>query len=165
MKKITLAGGCFWGVEAYFAQLKGVINTRVGYANGIIENPTYELVKTGTTNFVEAVEIDYDENIITLETLLSHLFRFIDPTSINRQGNDFGTQYRTGIYYTDLSDKEVSEVFLNKEQKNYQLPIAVEVKPLNNFYEAEEYHQKYLDKNPGGYCHVNLNLIKQEEKK
>lgn len=165
MKKITLAGGCFWGVEAYFAQLKGVINTRVGYANGIIENPIYELVKTGTTNFVEAVEIDYDENIITLETLLSHLFRFIDPTSINRQGNDFGTQYRTGIYYTDLSDKEVSEVFLNKEQKNYQLPIAVEVKPLNNFYEAEEYHQKYLDKNPGGYCHVNLNLIKQEEKK
>lgn len=165
MKKITLAGGCFWGVEAYFAQLKGVINTRVGYANGIIENPTYELVKTGTTNFVEAVEIDYDENIITLETLLSHLFRFIDPTSINRQGNDFGTQYRTGIYYTDLSDKEVSEVFLNKEQKNYQLPIAVEVKPLNNFYEAEEYHQKYLDKNPGGYCHVNLNLIKQKEKK
>lgn len=165
MKKITIAGGCFWGVEAYYSQLKGVINTRAGYANGLIKNPTYEQVKTGATNFVEAVEIEYDEKIITLEKILEHLFRFIDPTSINQQGNDYGTQYRTGIYYTDLKDREISLNFIYNEQKKYKKPITVEVKPLINFYEAEEYHQKYLEKNPGGYCHVNLKLIKKEEKK
>ena len=164
MKKIVLAGGCFWGVDAYFSQLKGVENTIVGYANGKIENPTYEEVKTGTTDFVEAVEITYNEDI-TLMKILEHLFRFIDPTLINQQGNDVGSQYRTGIYYIETGDKKIALEFIANEQKKYAKPIMVEVLPLINFYEAEAYHQKYLDKNPSGYCHVNLNLIKSSEKK
>ncbi len=165
MSKIVLAGGCFWGVEAYYQRLKGIEKTKCGYANGIIENPSYTQVKTGSTEFVEAVEIYYDDSIISFENLLEHLFRFIDPTSLNKQGGDIGTQYRTGIYYENEADKERALKFIAAKQKFYKKPIVVEVKPLLNFYEAEEYHQKYLDKNPMGYCHVNLNLIKPEEKK
>ncbi|NLG82567.1 MAG: peptide-methionine (S)-S-oxide reductase MsrA [Bacilli bacterium] len=165
MKKIVLAGGCFWGVEAYYQRLKGIEKTRVGYANGNIQNPTYQQVKTGTTDFVEAVELYYDENIISFRTILEHLFRFIDPTSLNRQGGDIGTQYRTGIYYEDEVSRQEALEFIQEKQKDYDKPIVVEVKPLENFYEAEEYHQKYLDKNPYGYCHVDLNLLKPWERK
>ncbi|HEY8364097.1 MAG TPA: peptide-methionine (S)-S-oxide reductase MsrA [Haloplasmataceae bacterium] len=165
MKKIVIAGGCFWGVERYYSLLKGIEKTKVGYANGNIENPTYQEVKTGKTNFVEAVELTYDENVISLNKILEHLFRFIDPTSLNHQGGDFGTQYRTGIYYEDIEDKKLAIEFIKAMQKNYQEPIVVEVLPLHNFYDAEEYHQKYLEKNPSGYCHVNIHLIKPEEKK
>jgi len=165
MKKIVLAGGCFWGVEAYYQRLKGVEKTRVGYANGKFPNPTYEQVKTGETNFVEAVEIYYDENIISFRTILEHLFRFIDPTSLNRQGGDIGTQYRTGIYYEDEESHQEALKFIQEKQAEYDKPIVVEVKSLENFYEAEEYHQKYLDKNPYGYCHVDLSLLKPWERK
>ncbi len=165
MKQIVLAGGCFWGVEAYFSRLKGVNKTRVGYANGKIMNPTYQMVKTGKTEFVEAVEITYNEVEIDLETLFNHLFRIIDPTSFNKQGGDVGSQYRTGIYYEDEKDMEKAIRFITKKQNEYSEPIVLEVKQLQNFYQAEEYHQKYLDKNPTGYCHINLGLLKDDEKK
>jgi peptide-methionine (S)-S-oxide reductase len=165
MKRIVLGGGCFWGVEGYFQRLIGIHSTRVAYANGSIDNPSYKQVKKGDTNFCEVVELEYDENLITLETILDHLFRFIDPTSLNRQAEDEGTQYRTGIYYEVSVDRDIANAYLTKKQKNYDQPIVVEVKKLENIYEAEEYHQKYLDKNPTGYCHVNFGLLKPEELK
>jgi len=165
MKKIVIAGGCFWGVEAYYKRLKGIEATSVGYANGKIENPTYQQVKIGNTDFVEVVELTYNENIISLEKIFEHLFRFIDPTSLNKQGGDIGTQYRTGIYYESNDEMEKAIAFITNEQNKYYLPIVVEVNLLDSFYEAEVYHQKYLDKNPSGYCHVNFDLIRPEELK
>ena len=165
MKRIVLAGGCFWGVEAYFKLLKGVIDTEVGYTNGNFDNPTYQdLIKHRATH-AEAVAITYDDKLISLETLLGHMFRFIDPTSVDKQGNDIGHQYRTGIYYKDESDREVALAFLNKKAEFYKKPLAIEVIPEQGFFNAEEYHQDYLDKNPYGYCHVNLGLVKKEERK
>ncbi len=157
MKKIVLAGGCFWGVEAYFAQINGVLETQVGYANGTKETPTYQEVCTGTTGHAEVCEIVYDETLVTLEMLLERLWRIIDPTLIDRQGGDIGNQYRTGIYYIDSSDLEVIKQSVSDESKKYKLPITTEVLPLKSYYPAEEYHQKYLDKNPNGYYHINLN--------
>src|SRR5690554_3159790 len=156
MKEIVLAGGCFWGVEGYYQRLKGIVETHVGYANGKIENPTYQQVKTGNTAFVEAVRLTYDDSVIDLRTILEHLFRFIDPTSLNKQGGDVGTQYRTGVYFQEKADEWVALDFIAEQQANYKKPIQVEVKPLENYYAAEEYHQKYLDKNPTGYCHVDF---------
>ena len=163
MKEIILAGGCFWGVEAYFQRLNGVIKTEVGYTDGVSENPTYKEVCSGTTNHAEACKIIYDENIITLEKILEHFFRIIDPTSLNRQGYDIGTQYRTGIYYKTAEDKEIAENFIKAEAEKYNKPIVVDIKKESRFWNAEEYHQNYLIKNPKGYCHVDLNLIKDEE--
>ena len=163
MKEIILAGGCFWGVEAYFQRLNGVIKTEVGYTDGISESPTYKEVCSGTTNHAEACKIIYDENIITLEKILEHFFRIIDPTSLNRQGHDIGTQYRTGVYYKTDEDKEITEKFILSKAKDYKKPIVVDVKKESRFWDAEEYHQNYLIKNPGGYCHVDLDLIKEEE--
>ena len=163
MKEIILAGGCFWGVEAYFQRLNGVIKTVVGYTDGVSENPTYKEVCSGTTNHAEACKIIYDENIITLEKILEHFFRIIDPTSLNRQGYDIGTQYRTGIYYKFAEDKEIAENFIKAEAEKYNKPIVVDIKKESRFWNAEEYHQNYLIKNPKGYCHVDLNLIKDEE--
>jgi len=165
MKRIVLAGGCFWGVEAYFQQLKGVSKTRVGYANGNFANPKYEDLLAHKATHAEAVDITYDENDISLDTLLSHMFRFIDPTILDRQGHDIGHQYRTGVYYVDESDLPVIKSFMSKQQPFYKKPIVVEVLPLQGFYDAEEYHQDYLLKNPFGYCHVDLRLIKPGEKK
>lgn len=164
-KTIVLAGGCFWGVEAYYKRLKGVLDTQVGYTNGNKPNPTYQEVCDEIATHAEAVKIVYDDALITLEKLLEHMFRFIEPTSVNRQGHDEGIQYRTGVYYTDAQEKKTAENFLKAQQKNYKEPIAVEVKKLDGFYDAELYHQDYLDKNPKGYCHVNLNLVKKEERK
>ena len=163
MKEIILAGGCFWGVEAYFQRLNGVIKTVVGYTDGSSENPTYKEVCSGTTNHAEACKIIYDENIITLEKILEHFFRIIDPTSLNRQGHDIGTQYRTGIYYKTAEDKKTAERFILAEAGKYSRPIVVDIKKESRFWDAEEYHQNYLIKNPQGYCHVDLNLIKEEE--
>ncbi len=163
MKKIIFAGGCFWGVEAYFKQLEGVVTTKVGYIDGDRENPTYEEVCNGTTNHAEAVEIFYDS--ITLDKLLEHYFRIIDPTAIDRQGPDVGKQYRTGIYFSKLADLDIIIKYIKEEQKKYDDPIAVEVRPESAFYLAETYHQDYLDKNPSGYCHVNLDLATDDEKK
>jgi methionine-S-sulfoxide reductase len=165
MGKIWIAGGCFWGVEVYFNNLIGVDETIVGYAQGNVENPTYELVKKGHTGHTETVEIVYDATVITLKELLLHTFRFIDPTSLNKQGEDIGTQYRAGFYYENDDDLQTITEFISVMQSNYEAPIVVEVEPIKCFYEAEDYHQKYLDKNPDGYCHVDLNLILPTERK
>ncbi len=153
-KEIYLAGGCFWGTEHYFRQVQGVLETEVGYANGITENPTYEEVCTGETQFAETVHVTYDPQVVSLGFLLELYFKAIDPTSLNRQGNDVGTQYRTGIYYIDADDLPEIEQAYKAEQQHYALPLAVEKLPLKNFYTAEEYHQDYLVKNPRGYCHI-----------
>lgn len=155
-EKIYLAGGCFWGVEAYFSRLEGVEDAVSGYANGIIKNPTYEQVVTGSTGFAETVLVKYNPDIIALDDILENYFEIVDPTSLNKQGNDVGTQYRSGIFYEKDADKDVIENFIAQEQKKYTKPIVTEVLKLENFYEAEEYHQNYLDKNPHGYCHIDL---------
>lgn len=157
MKEIVLAGGCFWGVEEYISRVSGIIETRVGYANGTKENPTYEEVCTNTTGHAEAVYIKFDENIISLEDLLNRFWRIIDPTLKNRQGPDIGSQYRTGIYYIDKKDLPIIMKTYNEQKGKYGVKIATEVELLKVFYDAEEYHQKYLKKNPGGYCHIDLN--------
>lgn len=156
LRTIYLAGGCFWGVEAYMKKLPGVVDTDVGYANGNTENPTYEKVCSGKTGYAETVKVVYDPDSITTEQLLDGFFKVVDPTSVNQQGNDRGDQYRSGIYYTEEGDKAIAEAAIDKQKKHYSSPIATEVLPLKNFYMAEEYHQDYLDKNPGGYCHINL---------
>lgn len=156
MKSIVLAGGCFWGVQAYFQRLDGVEMTKVGYANGITLNPAYEEVCEGNTNHAEAVMIQYNEDKIYLETILDKYWAIIDPTLLNRQGNDIGTQYRTGIYYLD--EEDLASIVKSKDQlqKTLSKAILTEIKPLEKFFEAEEYHQNYLIKNPNGYCHINL---------
>ena len=158
-KDIYLAGGCFWGTEHYFKQIEGVVDTEVGYANGIIEHPTYEQVCTDTTRFAETVHVTYAPDVVSLEFLLQMYFKAIDPVSVNQQGHDIGTQYRTGIYYTDAADLVVINKVYDDEQQHYQQPLAVEKQPLENFYTAEEYHQDYLDKKPDGYCHLPLELF------
>lgn len=159
MKKIVLAGGCFWGVEAYFDTIKGITSTKVGYANGKTENPTYEEVCNNNTGFAEACYIEYDETAVSLEKILDAYWKVVDPTIKDRQGHDIGNQYRTGIYYFDEEDVEVIRKSKENEQKKYDNPIITEIKPLKNFYDAEEYHQKYLDKNPNGYCHIPRELL------
>ena len=156
MKNIVVAGGCFWGVEAYFKLIKGVVTTRVGYANGHKENPTYKEVCTGTTGHAEVCKITYDDNLIGLKRILKYLFRIIDPTLLNRQGNDRGTQYRTGIYYNNETEAREIEEYIEEIASNYSSPIVTEVLPLTSYYDAEDYHQDYLTKNPGGYCHIDI---------
>lgn len=157
--EIYFAGGCFWGTEHFMQQIRGVKSTEVGYANGTIKDPTYEQVCTGNTGAAETVKVTYDPQEVKLDLLLQLYFKTIDPTSLNRQGGDRGTQYRTGIYYTDKEDLPVIESAIAGLAKNYEKPIVVEVKPLSNFYGAEAYHQDYLDKNPGGYCHISPDLF------
>lgn len=159
IKTIYFAGGCFWGTEHFFKQIDGVINTTVGYANSLIPNPTYKEVCSGETMAAEGVEVQYDPERVDLTTLIDMYFLTIDPTSVNRQGNDRGTQYRTGIYYTDSIQQRAAIDAVKAREAKYGKPIAVEVKPLQNFYPAEEYHQDYLDKSPGGYCHINPKLF------
>lgn len=158
MKEIALAGGCFWGVDEFFSRKEGVLSTKSGYSNGQVENPTYEEVCTGKTGHAETVYVQYDESKISLETILEKFFKVIDPTSLNRQGNDIGTQYRTGIYYIDAADKTVIDEFIAYKSPKYNRPIVVEVESLRNFFDAEEYHQDYLKKNPRGYCHIDLSI-------
>lgn len=159
LREIWLAGGCFWGLEAYLDRLSGVIATSVGYANGNTEYPTYEQVCHNNTGHAETVYVVYDPGRIGLPKLLAYFFKVVDPTTLNRQGNDRGIQYRSGIYYRDASDKPVIEQVIAEEQKKYPAPIVVEVLPLSNYYVAEEYHQKYLKKNPGGYCHIDISAL------
>lgn len=156
MKKIVLGGGCFWGMEAYFKRLNGIVKTEVGYANGQTLEPTYKEVCSNTTGHAEVLYLEYDPAIISLETILFHLWKVIDPTLLNRQGGDIGSQYRTGIYYVDETDIPVISASREKEQLRYEKPIVTEVEPLKYYYPAEEYHQDYLTKNPGGYCHIKL---------
>ncbi len=161
MKKIIFAGGCFWGVEAYFNTIDGVFATKVGYANGHTQNPTYEEVSEHGTGYAEACYLEYDENKVQLKKLLSAYWKVVDPTITDRQGHDVGNQYRTGIYYVDDKDLEVILESKEEEQKNYKDNIVTEIAPLKNFYDAEVYHQKYLDKNPNGYCHIPRDLLKK----
>ena len=158
-KTIYFAGGCFWGTEHLMELVDGVVDTEVGYANGVVENPSYEQVCTGDTGAAETVKVTYDDDRVALSTLLRLYFRSIDPLSLNRQGNDCGTQYRTGIYYTDPADAEVVTAEVATLQRRHKQPLALEYGELRNFYPAEEYHQQYLDKNPRGYCHVSRELF------
>lgn len=156
IREIYLAGGCFWGMEAYFQRINGIEEVISGYANGSFPNPSYEDLIYRNSGHAETVKIKYDENKINLKTILKYYFRVVDPTSINRQGNDIGIQYRSGIYYQELEEKEIILNVIEEEQKKYSEKIVVEVLPLLRFDPAEEYHQNYLKKNPKGYCHINL---------
>ena len=155
MPEIYLAGGCFWGLEKYLASIRGVLSTQAGYANGKTENPTYEQVCYEDTGHAETVKVEYDPTILSLGFLLELFYNAIDPVSVNRQGGDTGLQYRTGIYYVDGKDRSVIEYSLARLEERLAQPPAIEVLPLHQFYPAEEYHQRYLEKNPGGYCHIN----------
>ena len=159
VKDIYLAGGCFWGTEHYFKLINGVVETEVGFANGNTQNPTYQEVYTDQTGFAETVHIRYNPDVVSLEFLLQMYFKAIDPISLNKQGHDEGTRYRTGIYYTNPDDLPIIMKVYAEEQKHWQQPLAVEKQPLENFYTAEEYHQDYLDKNPTGYCHLPQSLF------
>ena len=161
---IYLAGGCFWGVEKYMSLVNGVIDAESGYANGAIDSPTYKDVSTGRSGYTETVRVEYDPAVAPLPFLLDLFYKAIDPTTLNRQGNDVGTQYRSGIYYSDPADLPVIEASLAKLQERYDKPIVVEAKPLSNFTPAEDYHQDYLDKNPGGYCHISPGLFDEAAK-
>ena len=169
IKEIYLAGGCFWGTEHYFKQIEGVVETEVGFANGHTDNPTYKEVYTDETGHAETVRIKYDSDIVRLKFMLLMFFKAIVPTSLNKQGHDEGTRYRTGVYYVSTDDVPIIEKVFTDEQKKYQQPLVVEKLPLKKFFNAEEYHQDYLDKNPTGYCHLPLELFefarKAKEKK
>ena len=159
MKEIYFAGGCFWGTQHYLKQIRGVVGTEAGYANGEPENPTYKQVYTDTTGYAETVRVLYDPAVISLQQLVELYFHSVDPTLLNRQGGDVGTRYRTGIYYTSPEDLSVIQAVYDKVAAEYDIPLVVELQPLMNFYPAEEYHQDYLDKNPEGYCHIPLALM------
>lgn len=160
MKTIYLAGGCFWGTEHYMSQFEGVVETVVGYANGNVADPAYEEVYTDQTGHAECVKVIYDDEMISLATLCRLFFRSIDPLLLNRQGGDIGTRYRTGIYWNDTDDQAVVEEVYAEIQRKYNEPLVVEKSSLKCFYSAEEYHQKYLVKNPEGYCHLSLSTLK-----
>ena len=152
--QIILAGGCFWGMEKYFQEIEGVVETEVGFANGNTKDPTYEDVSYRNTGHAEVVKIKYDPDVASLPFLLNMYYKVIDPTVLNRQGNDVGTQYRTGIYFLDPQEEAVIKNSINQLQEQYTKTIAIEVMPLDNYTAAGREHQKYLDKNPNGYCHI-----------
>ena len=158
MRTIYLAGGCFWGMQKFFDQFEGVLSTQVGYANGPDRAPTYQEV-CRNSGHAETVRIDYDEGKLSLEKLMDLYFMVIDPLSVNRQGGDAGIQYRTGVYYTDPSQLPALQAAFDRESRKLGAPLAVELLPLQNFFPAEAYHQKSLDKNPGGYCHIPAKML------
>ena len=160
MKTIFLAAGCFWGAQHYLKQIRGVVETETGFANGDTENPTYKEVYTDKTGYAEAVRVVFDPEVLPLRKLLNLYFDCIEPTSVNRQGEDEGTRYRTGIYYIEPEDYlTIKEVF-DEVQRGYSAPLAVEVEPIRKFFPADESHQDYLDKHPDGYCHLPLALFR-----
>ena len=159
IKSIYFAGGCFWGTEHFFKQIDGVTFTETGYANGSTPDPTYRQVYTDTTGYAETVHVEYDNDVIDLEFLVRMFFKAIDPTSLNRQGEDVGTRYRTGIYYTDAEELPCIKKIYDEIGRQYESPLVVELEPLKNFYRAEDYHQDYLENNPDGYCHLPLELF------
>ena len=162
MRTIYLAGGCFWGMQKFFDQFDGVLSTEVGYANGPDRAPTYRQV-CENSGHAETVKIGYDEERLSLEKLLELYFLVIDPLSLNKQGEDEGIQYRTGVYYTDADQLPALKAAFAAEERKVGGPLAVELLPLHNFFPAEEYHQKYLDKNPGGYCHIPQSRLHMAE--
>jgi len=157
-QKVTFAAGCFWGVEEYFSRIKGVIATQVGYTGGKSKNPDYQAVCSGETGHAEAVEITFNPNEISFDALLEHFFKIHDPTSINKQANDIGSQYRSAIFCYTPEQLEIAT--LEKEKCNrsglFSRPLVTEIKMISEFFPAEDHHQKYLKKNPGGYCHIKL---------
>ena len=159
IKEIYLAGGCFWGTQHFLKQINGVVSTSVGYANGTVPNPTYNEVYTDKTGHVETVRVCYDSDVVSLEMILDLYFQTIDPTSLDQQGPDIGTRYRTGIYYTDVDDVDVIKNVTKRIALQYIQPIVVEIERLECFYLAEYYHQDYLDKNPTGYCHIPKSMF------
>lgn len=159
IKSIYFAGGCFWGTEHFFKQIEGVTFTETGYANGSTPDPTYRQVYTDTTGYAETVHVEYDNDVIDLEFLVRMFFKAIDPTSLNRQGEDVGTRYRTGIYYTDAEELPCIKKIYDEIGRQYESPLVVELEPLKNFNRAEDYHQDYLENNPDGYCHLPLELF------
>ena len=177
MAEIYFAGGCFWGTEHFFKQIHGVTLTEAGYANGNADwreavkgsgaparmdgdgGPSYRQVCTDKIGFAETVRVVYDPGVVSLKFLLEMYFAAIDPTTLNRQGHDEGSQYRTGIYYLSDKDLPVIEKAMEEERRKHEVPLVTEVLPLEDFYNAEEYHQDYLDKNPDGYCHLPVSLF------
>ena len=159
-RTIYFAGGCFWGVEHFFKGVDGVLATEPGYANGSFENPTYEQVYTDTTGFAETVRVDYDPDRVSLQKLVRLFFTIIDPLSLNRQGHDEGTRYRTGVYYVSPEDVPVIEAEFSALRSRIGEGCVVEFEPLKCFYGAEERHRDYLDKNAGGYCHLPLRTFR-----
>ena len=162
MKTIYFAGGCFWGVQKYFSLVKGVLETEVGYANGTKDNPSYQDLKKGYDDASETVKIIYDENIVSLEKLLELLLRVINPYSVNKQGEDEGVQYRTGVYFINPEDELIVKQYFKKHLND---DYKIEILPLKKYFLAEEYHQDYLNKNPTGYCHINMAKLNPDERK
>lgn len=160
MQEIYLAGGCFWGVEEYFSRIPGVADAVSGYANGQIANPTYRQVCSGLTGHAETVKVTFDPKKISLKTLIEQYLKIVDPYSLNKQGNDIGTQYRTAIYYNSAEEKKIIDSVLGEAQKGTSKQFVIEVEPIKSFYPAEDYHQDYLKKNPNGYCHINFDSLK-----
>lgn len=163
-REIYLAGGCFWGLEEYFSRINGVTETIVGYANGDIDHPTYEDVKTSKTGYAETVLVRYDKTKVSLPFIIDMYLKVVDPYSINRQGGDTGPQYRTGIYYTSSLEEAPIRDILNQLESSSGQKVAIECEPLRNFYNAEQYHQDYLKKNPHGYCHIGSEMFEFAEK-
>ncbi len=163
LSTIYFAGGCFWGVEEYMSRIAGVYDATSGYANGNTENPTYEEVIRDNTGHAETVRVLYDSTVVSLDELMEKFFRVVDPTSLNKQGNDVGVQYRSGIYYEDEADKDIISAHIDALSQEYDEEIVVEILPLDNFYLAEEYHQDYLKKNVNGYCHIDMNALNETQ--
>ncbi len=159
MNKIMLGCGCFWGTEAYFKRLNGVTNTEVGYGQGDTDNPNYKEVCTGTTGHIEVCMIEYDQTVISTETLINHFYKVINPTQTNGQAGDRGPQYMSGIFYFDDEQRDVAIEVTKQEQIKHSDPITTQISKFKNFYPAEEHHQDYLTKNPSGYCHINVNAL------
>ena len=164
-EKATFAGGCFWGMEKLFSEPDGVVSTRVGYTGGHVKDPSYEIVCTGTTGHAEAIEITYDPAKISYKKLLEIFFNYHDPTTVNRQGNDIGTQYRSAIFYHDTAQRETAAkaIELLTQAKIFKNKIVTQMEPADEFYAAEDYHQKYLKKNPNGYCAIHFQSHKIAE--
>jgi peptide methionine sulfoxide reductase msrA/msrB len=162
MREIYFAGGCFWGAEHYLKQIRGVVDTDTGFANGRadIVSPTYEEVYTDQTGYAETVRVRYDEHIVGLRFLTRMFFRAIDPTSLNQQGEDRGTRYRTGVYFTDPADLSLLQEVFREVERTLDRPMQVELEPLRAYYSASDYHQDYLDQHQDGYCHLPLSLFK-----
>lgn len=158
---IYLAAGCFWGIEAYMKKLDGVLDTEVGYMGGVAPKPSYKQVCTGKTGHAETVRIVFDQTRLPLARLLKHFYRLHNPSSLNRQGNDIGSQYRSAIFYTNDQQLEMAKQQLVSWGQEHNRKAVTEISKAREFYPAEDYHQDYLDKNPGGYCHVDLKLADQ----
>lgn len=159
LSKATLAAGCFWGVQYYFDQIPGVIKTRAGYTGGHKKDPTYEEVCAHNTGHAEAVEIEYDSDLVAYDTLLRHFFRLHDPTQLNRQGPDIGDNYRSAIFYHDEQQKKIAEEVIKQVQPNFKKPIVTQIVAAGEFYQAEDYHQKYTEKTGRGMCHISYKPI------